>query len=116
MQLLDGRLYAQVGAHVFAIDPATGKIAWHSDVAAATGLRYEPDLYGGELDLAVFAKDKDTVVVAYENRVIALAAASGKLRWHLAPDTFPHTAFPLARDGTVYLIAGPKRGAVLRAP
>ena len=116
MQLLDGTLYAQVGAHVFAIDPATGKIAWHTDVAAAAGLRYEPDLYGGALDLAVFAKDKDALVVAYENRVFALSAATGQLRWHLQPDTFPHTAFPLAKDGTVYLIAGPKRAAAVRAP
>jgi outer membrane protein assembly factor BamB len=114
MQLLDGTLFAQVGAHVFAIDPATGKIAWHTDAAAAAGLHYQPDLFGGALDVAVFTKDKDVLVVCYENRVLALSATTGKLLWNLAPDTFPHTAFPLARDGTVYVIAGPKRGTAVR--
>jgi outer membrane protein assembly factor BamB len=114
MQLLDGTLFAQVDAHVFAIAPATGKIAWSTDVAAAAGLHYTPDLFGGASDCAVFARDKNVLVVSYENRVLALSATSGKLLWSLPPDTFPHTAFPLARDGIVYLIAGPKRGTAVR--
>jgi outer membrane protein assembly factor BamB len=111
-QLVGDVLYVQTGPHVFALDPATGKIRWQMNAATATKLKYQPDLYGGGLDIAVFSQDGDTVIAAFEKRVLALNAKTGALRWHLDPDTFPHGAFPLARDGVVYLTAGPKRGAV----
>jgi outer membrane protein assembly factor BamB len=108
MQILDDRLYAQVGPHLFAIQPATGAIDWHVDASVATKLPYEPELYGGALDIAMFAKDGDTLVVAYEKRVIALDAKTSRLRWHVSPDTFPATPFPIIRDGRVFLTAGAK--------
>ncbi len=109
-QLIGDVLYAQTGPHVFAIAPATGKVLWHVDAAAALGVRYEPDLYGGALDIAVFSRDGDVLVVSFEKRVLALRASTGTLLWSIDPDTFPHAAFPLANNGVVYLTSGPKRG------
>ena len=109
-QLIGDVLYAQTGPHVFAIEPATGKVLWHVDAAAKLGIKYEPDLYGGALDVAVFSRDQDTLVVSFEKRVLALRAGTGELLWSIEPDTFPHSAFPLASGGVVYMTAGPKRG------
>jgi outer membrane protein assembly factor BamB len=114
-QIIGDVLYAQTGPHVFAIVPATGKILWQMNAATATKLKYEPDLYGGALDLAVFSQDKDTLVVAFEKRVLVLNAKTGALLWHLDPDTFPHGAFPLAHGGVVYLSAGAARTKAARA-
>lgn len=113
-QVIGDVLYLQTGQHVFAIAPATGKIQWRLDAADAIGVRYEPDLYGGALDVSVFSRDKDTLVVMFEKRVFALDARTGRVQWHVAPDTFPHSAFPLAHDGVVYLSSGPKRGPAIR--
>ena len=109
-------LYAQTGEHVFAIAPRTGKILWRLDAAAALKIRYQPDLYGGALDVAVFSRDGDTLVVAFEKRVLAVHAQTGRLVWSIEPDSFPHTAFPLVKNGLVYLVAGPKRGKAIVAP
>ncbi len=106
-QIIGDVLYVQTGPHVLAITPATGKILWQMNAATATKLKYQPDLYGGALDLAVFSQDGGTLVVAFEKRVLALDAKTGALKWHLDPDTFPHGAFPLAHSGRVYLTAGP---------
>jgi outer membrane protein assembly factor BamB len=114
-QLVGDVLYAQTGPHVFAIEPATGKILWQMNAATATKLKYQPDLYGGALDLAVFSQDGTTLVVAFEKRILALDAKTGALRWHLDPDTFPHGAFPLAHAGVVYLGAGPARKVAVKA-
>jgi outer membrane protein assembly factor BamB len=110
-QLIGDTLYVQTGEHVFSVAPETGKVAWRTDAAQVLGVKYEPDLYGGALDISVFTRDGDVLVVAFEKRILALNAATGKLRWHMQPDTFPHAAFPLAHDGIVYLSSGPKRGA-----
>lgn len=113
-QVIGDVLYLQTGQHVFAIAPATGKILWRLDAANAIGVPYEPDLYGGALDVSVFSRDKDTLVVMFEKRVFALDARTGRVRWHVDPDTFPHSAFPLAHGGVVYLSSGPKRGKAIR--
>jgi outer membrane protein assembly factor BamB len=109
-QIIDDTIYLQTGEHVFAIDPQTGKVHWRLDAAATLGIKYEPDLYGGALDVAVFSRDADVLVVAFEKRVLALRASTGTLLWSFEPDTFPHTAFPLVHGGRVYLTSGPKRG------
>jgi hypothetical protein len=116
MQILGDVLYAQSGPYVFAIAPETGKVIWQLDAAKAAGLAYEPDIYGGALDLAVFARDAGVLVAAFERRIFAIDDARGRLLWHLQPDTFPHGAFPLAGDGLVYITSGPKRGAAVKAP
>jgi outer membrane protein assembly factor BamB len=108
-QIIDDVLYAQTGEHVFAITPATGTILWRRDVAASLGVKYEPDLYGGALDVAVFAREGDVLVVSFEKRVAALRADTGRILWSIDPDTFPHSAFPLVANGLVYITAGPKR-------
>ena len=113
-QVIGDVLYLQTGQHVFAIAPATGKILWRLDAANAFGVPYEADLYGGALDVSVFSRDKDTLVVMFEKRVFALDARTGRVQWHVAPDTFPNTAFPLAHGGVVYLSSGPKRGKAIR--
>jgi outer membrane protein assembly factor BamB len=113
-QVIGDVLYLQTGQHVFAIAPATGKILWRLDAANEIGVPYEPDLYGGALDMSVFARDQDTLVVMFEKRVFALDARTGRVRWHVAPDTFPHAAFPLAHGGVVYLSSGPRRGKAIR--
>jgi len=109
VQIIGDTLYAQSGEHVFAIAPTSGKVAWRLDAAKTLGIKYEPDLYGGALDIAVFARDGDMLVVGFEKRVLGVKAASGKLVWNMQPDTFPHSAFPLAHDGLVFLSSGTKR-------
>lgn len=109
LQLVGDTLYAQTGEHVFAIAPASGAIAWRLDAAKTLGIAYEPDLYGGALDIAVFARDGDMLVVGFEKRILGVKATTGKLVWSMVPDTFPHSAFPLAHDGLVYLSSGKKR-------
>ena len=108
-------LYAQTGEHVFAIEPTSGKMLWRLDAAAALGISYEPDLYGGALDVAVFSREGDVLVVAFEKRVLALRAASGTIVWSIEPDTFPHSAFPLVANGVVYITSGPKRTKAKRS-
>jgi outer membrane protein assembly factor BamB len=114
MELVGDVLYSQSDQYVFAIDPATGKVAWKVDAAAAAGIRYD-EMYGGALDVAVFSREADTLVASFEKRVFALDAKTGALKWHLDPDTFPHAAFPLAHDGVVYLTAGPARKLAVKA-
>lgn len=111
IQIIGDVLYAQTGEHVFAISPATGKLLWRCDAAASLGVKYEPDVYGGALDVAVFARDGDVLVVVFEKRVLALHPDTGRVLWSLEPDTFPHAAFPLAANGLVYITSGPKRTA-----
>jgi outer membrane protein assembly factor BamB len=115
-QIIDDTLYAQTGEHILAIAPATGKVLWRFDSAAALGVPFEPGIWGGALDIAIFTRDADTVIVSFEKRILALRAASGTLIWSLEPDTFPHTAFPVAHGGLVYLTSGPKRAKAVAAP
>jgi outer membrane protein assembly factor BamB len=110
MQILDGTLYAQVGQFVFAIAPDTGKIVWQLDAATAAKITYR-EMYGGALDIAVMTREKDMLVAAFERHVFAIHAQTGALQWHLDPDTFPNTAFPIAASGVVYLTSGTKRTA-----
>jgi len=115
-QIIDDTIYAQTGEHVFAIAPDTGKVLWRLDAAAALGIKYEPDLYGGALDISVFTRDGDVLVVAFEKRILGLRASTGTLLWSMEPDTFPHSAFPIAKDGLVFLSSGPKRGTAIVPP
>jgi len=72
---------------------------------------------GDELDgslfrnigLASFARQGDTLVVAYEGRIFALDLPTRRILWRMNPDTFPHRAQPVVHDGTVFLTVGPKR-------
>lgn len=115
-QLIDDVLYLQTREHLFKIDPLTGKIGWHRNAAAALDLDYEPDMYGGALDIAVFARDGDVLVASFERCILALRASTGAVLWSMVPNTFPHLAFPLAADGTVYIPSGPDRSAASAPP
>jgi outer membrane protein assembly factor BamB len=108
-QVIDDVLYLEANEHVFALKPASGKLLWHRDLATDLGLKFEPDFFGGALNLAVFAKSKDVLVVSFERRVVALDLAAGAYLWHLEPDTFPHCPFPVAYGEHVFLTAGAKR-------
>jgi outer membrane protein assembly factor BamB len=110
MELIGDVLYSQSDEYVFAIDPATGKVLWKTDAAAAAKIAYGA-MYGGALDLAVFSRSGDTLVASFEKRVFALDAKTGALRWNFDPDSFPHAPFPLAQDGVVYLTSGAARTA-----
>ena len=108
LEVLGDVVYAEANEHVFAIAPATGKLLWHRDLASDLGLRFEPDFFGGALNLAVFARAGDVLLISFENRVVALDTKRNKYLWHLFPDTFPHTPYPAAHDGVVYLTLGAK--------
>jgi outer membrane protein assembly factor BamB len=108
-QVIDGVLYVNANEHVFAFDPATGKLRWHRDLARQLRLRYHPDFFGGALNLAVFAKSGSVLVVSFEKRVVALDLAHNRCLWHLEPDTFPHCPFPAAHGGRVFLTSGSRR-------
>jgi outer membrane protein assembly factor BamB len=107
-QVLDDVLYVNANEHVFALEPASGKLRWHRDLARDLRLEYHPDFFGGALNLAVFAKSGSVLVVAMEKRVVALDLTRGKYLWHLQPDTFPHCPFPAVHGGRVFLTAGKK--------
>jgi outer membrane protein assembly factor BamB len=111
-QILDGTLYVNANEHLFALDPASGRLRWHRDVARELGLKYHPDFFGGALNLAVFAKSGGVLVVAFEKRVVALDLKRGRYLWHLQPDTFPHCPFPVIYKDRVILTSGAKRKLV----
>jgi outer membrane protein assembly factor BamB len=104
-QLIDDTIYLEADEHIFALAPASGKLLWHRDLAIDLGV----PLYGGRLNLAVFAKDGDVLVVSFERRVVTIDLKEGKYLWHLEPDTFPECPFPIAHDGKVVLTSGAKR-------
>ena len=88
-------------------------VIFFADEAEATWrgygpLWFAPDFYGGGLNLAVFAKDGNVLIVL-EQRVVAIDLKEGKYLWHLEPDTFPKCPFPIAHDGKVVLTSGAKR-------
>lgn len=114
-QVIGNTLYVNANEHVFALEPSTGKLMWHRNVARDLGLRYWPDMFGGALNLAVFAESAGVLVVAFEKRVVAIDLARNKYLWHLDPDTFPHCPFPIIADNRVILTAGKKR-ALTRLP
>ena len=114
-QVIDNTLYVNANEHVFALDPATGRLRWHRNLAADLGLKYFPDFFGGALNLAVFAKSHDVLVVAFERRVVAIDLARHKYLWHLRPDTFPHCPFPIIYNGRVFVTAGAKH-TLVRVP
>jgi outer membrane protein assembly factor BamB len=99
-------LYAQSRAHLFAIDPARGQMLWRVDLERVLGVPFEPDIYGGALDLASFAQEGTTLVVAFERRVLAIDVTTHKVLWQVIPDTFPHTPYPVIHKGVVYMTAG----------
>ena len=108
-QVIENLIYLESNEHIFCFRPQSGKLLWHRNLAADLGLRFSPDFFGGGLNLAVFAKTGNVLVISFERRVVALDLKNGKYLWHLVPDTFPHCPFPMARDGKVILTAGAKR-------
>jgi len=108
-QIIDDTIYLEADEHIFAVDPASGKLLWHRDLASDLRLEFQPDFYGGSLNLAVFAKDGNVLVVSFERRVVAIDVNEGKYLWHLEPDTFPECPFPIAHGGKVVLTSGAKR-------
>ena len=119
--IVEGQLFVQAREHLFIVDPGTGSLIQHLDLAKLSGVpwqarRSEAALYGGGLSAASLVQDARTIVVAYERRVIALDAASRKLLWHRDPGCFPSLPLPILHDGTLYLTAasstdGPKPAA-----
>jgi PQQ-like domain len=108
-QIIEDTIYLEADEHIFTFDPTSGQLLWHRDLASDLGLQFEPDIYGGALNLAAFAKDGNVLVVSFERRVVAIDLKQGKYLWHLEPDTFPETSFPIAHDGRVVLTSGAKR-------
>ena len=76
-----------------------------------TGLPFDGAFFGGGYDIATFAADQSTLVVAYEKRLTALDRAFGGLLWSADPGSFPHDPFPVLDDGTLFFTA-----AVARTP
>ena len=108
-QIIENVLYLEANEHVFAFEPRTGNLKWHKDLAKDLSLPFHGGFYGGGLNLAVFAKSGDTLVISFENRVVALDLKSMRCLWHLQPDTFPHCPFPVVHDGQVFLSSGKNR-------
>lgn len=108
-QVIGDTLYVNANEHVFALEPATGRLRWHRNLARDLGLRYFPDMFGGALNLAVFASAEKVLVVSFERRVVAIDLARNKYLWHLQPDTFPHCPYPIIYKGRVILAAGARR-------
>jgi outer membrane protein assembly factor BamB len=107
-QVLDDTLYVQAHEHVFAINPENGKLLWHRNVE--TDLRLESsDLYGPGNDWSTMAKDGNILIISYQCRVVALDLKAKKYLWHLEPDAYPTTPYPIAHEGKLYLSSGPKR-------
>jgi outer membrane protein assembly factor BamB len=107
-QVIEDTLYVQSHEHVFAVHPENGKLLWHRNLS--TDLRMEPDgLYAHGCDWATMAKAGDILTISYQQRVVALDLKEKKYLWHLEPDTFPSTPYPIARDGKLYLSSGAKR-------
>lgn len=115
-QMLDGKLYVNAEEHLFCVDPASGKILWQRNMAGDLGLRFVPDFFGGGLNIAPMAKEKDVLVVAFENRIVAYDEKMKRFLWWMMPDTFPHTPFPALHDGVLYVTAGRKRQIRAIAP
>ncbi len=108
-QVIDDELYVEANEHLFCFEPATGKLVWHRDLSKDLGLSFDEGLFGGALNLAVFAKTGDILIVSFEKRVIAIDLKKERYLWHLEPDTFPHCPFPVAHGGKVVLTSGSKR-------
>jgi len=108
-QIIEDTIYLEADEHIFGFAPASGNLLWHRDLAADLSLHFEPDICGGAADAAVFAKDGNVLVVSFERRVVAIDLKQGKYLWHLEPDTFPETPFPIAHGGQVVLTSGAKR-------
>jgi hypothetical protein len=108
-QIFGNVLYLEANEHIFGIDPGTGKLQWHRDLAKDLNVPFEGGFYRGGLNLAVFAKSGNTLVVSFENRVVALDLTSMRCLWHLEPDTFPSCPFPAVHDGKVFLSSGKNR-------
>jgi outer membrane protein assembly factor BamB len=108
-QLIKDTIYLEADEHIFALDPSSGRLLWHRDLATDLGLEFAGDFYGGGLNLAVFAKEGNVLVVSFERRVVAIDLREGKYLWHLEPDTFPECPFPIAYGGKVVLTSGAKR-------
>ena len=106
LQVIGNTLYVEANEHIFAFAPGNGKLYWHRDVCADLGLRFNGDLFGGALNLAVFAEADDVLIISFERRVIAYDLKNREYLWHFEPDTFPHCPFPAAHGGKVFLTVG----------
>lgn len=108
-QVIDDKLYLEANEHIFGFAPATGKVLWHKDLAKDLGLPFDGGFYGGGLNLAVFAKSGNILIVSFEKRVVAVDLETMRCLWHLEPDTFPHCPFPAVYDNKVFLSSGRDR-------
>ncbi len=103
------QLLAQAEHHLFAIDPADGRIIWHLDLAAAAGLP-QAELYEDwGSPLASIAIAEGMAVLCFDREVLAVDLEKGRLLWAMEPDTDPHAPLPLIHDGVLVLSTGPGR-------
>lgn len=106
LEVIDDVIYIQSREHIFALSPRSGKLLWHRDLATDLGLKYQPEIYGGGLDLAIFASEGNMLVISFEKRLIVLNTKTMKYLWHMDPGTFPHTPYPVVHKGKLYLTLG----------
>jgi outer membrane protein assembly factor BamB len=108
-QVIEDTLYLEANEHIVAFAPATGQLLWHMDLAKELNLPFYGGFFGGGLNLAVFTKLGDTLVVSFEKRVVAMDLKRKRCLWHLEPNTFPHCPFPAAHNGRLFLSSGKNR-------
>ena len=92
-QVIENVLYVEANEHIFAFEPSTGRLMWHRDLAKDIGVPFDGGFFGGGLNLAVFAKADNTLVVSFEKRVVALDLRTMTCLWHLGTRHF--SALPL---------------------
>jgi MYXO-CTERM domain-containing protein len=105
-------IYYSANEYVLELDPASGAVKRHWDLAALTGVPFEadsfdaPQFYSGGYRRATFSADNDTLAVGYERRLLALDRPSGDLLWHTDPGAFPHDPYPAVHGDLLVTIAG----------
>jgi hypothetical protein len=120
IDVVGDELYVGLHQHLFLLDPATGDIERQWDLSALTGVPFaasgwdEPEFFYGGIEVARLTADADTLLVAFEARLLALDRPSGALLWHANPAAMPNELQPLVLGGLVVLtggeeIAGPAR-------
>lgn len=115
LEVFGNELYVQALEHVFILD-FEGSLVDDVDLVAMSGVPWErarsqPAFYGEGLSRASMVRDAETLIVAYERRVVAVDARSRKLLWHKDPGCFPSVPLPVLHDGVVFLTVGTSGGA-----
>jgi outer membrane protein assembly factor BamB len=111
LRVLGDDLYVGLHEHIFQLDPASGAVERQWNLSTLTGLPFEGDLgkpsfFRGGIEAGTFAGDALTLVIGFENRVVAIDRKSGDLLWHEDPGSFPSFPYPLVHEGTLILTAG----------